>query len=64
MKFNLDRYQQKDSVRTTEVEPIDSVEVVDDYTVRVTLSEPFAPFLAVLTDRAGIMASPKAIKEN
>jgi peptide/nickel transport system substrate-binding protein len=36
---------------------------VDEYTVRVTLSEPFAPFLAVLTDRAGIMASPKAIEE-
>jgi peptide/nickel transport system substrate-binding protein len=30
----------------------------------VTLSEPFAPFLAVLTDRAGIIASPKAIEEN
>jgi peptide/nickel transport system substrate-binding protein len=37
---------------------------VDDYTVRVKLSEPYAPFLAVLTDRAGIMASPKAIKES
>ncbi len=64
VKFNLDRYQEKDSVRSTEVEPIESVEVVDDYTVRVTLSEPFAPFLAVLTDRAGIMASPKAIQES
>ncbi|MBA4115548.1 MAG: hypothetical protein H0X71_03750, partial [Rubrobacter sp.] len=30
----------------------------------VTLSEPFTPFLAVLTDRAGIMASPKAIEES
>jgi peptide/nickel transport system substrate-binding protein len=64
VKYNLDRYQEKDSVRSTEVEPIESVEVVDEYTVRVTLSEPFAPFLAVLTDRAGIIASPKAIEEN
>lgn len=63
VKFNLDRYQEEDSVRSTEVEPIESVEVVDEYTVRVTLSEPFAPFLAVLTDRAGIMASPKAVEE-
>ena len=62
VKVNLDRYQEEDSVRSTEVEPIESVEVVDPMTVRVTLSEPFAPFLAVLTDRAGIMASPKAIK--
>lgn len=64
VKYNLDRYQEEDSVRSTEVEPIESVEVVDDSTVRVTLSQPFAPFLAVLTDRAGIMASPKAIEEN
>ena len=64
VKYNLDRYQEEDSVRSTEVEPIESVDVVDEYTVRVTLSEPFAPFLAVLTDRAGIIASPKAIEEN
>jgi peptide/nickel transport system substrate-binding protein len=63
VKFNLERYQEKDSVRSTEVEPVESVEVVDEYTVRVTLSEPFAPFLAVLADRAGIVASPKAIEE-
>ena len=57
VKYNLERYQEEDSVRSTEVEPIESVEAVDEYTVRVTLSEPFAPFLAVLTDRAGIIAS-------
>jgi peptide/nickel transport system substrate-binding protein len=64
VKFNLDRYRKKDSVRSTEVEPIKSVEVVNPMTVRVTLKQPFAPFLAVLTDRAGIMASPKAIKQS
>ena len=64
VKYSLDRYQKEDSLRSTEVEPIKSVEAVDEYTVRVTLSEPFAPFLTVLTDRAGIIASPKAIEEN
>ncbi len=64
VKFNLERYQKEDSVRSTEIEPVESVEAVDEYTVRVTLSEPYTPFLAVLTDRAGIMASPKAIKES
>ena len=64
MKINFERYQKEDSVRSTEIEPVESVEAVDKYTVRVTLSEPFAPFLAVLTDRAGIMASPKAIRES
>lgn len=63
-KFNLDRYRQKDSIRSTEVEPVKSVEAVDPTTLRVTLKEPFAPFLAVLTDRSGIMASPKAIKKS
>ena len=58
--FNLERYQEEDSVRSTEIEPVESVEAVDDSTVRVTLERPFAPFLAVLTDRAGIMVSPKA----
>ena len=42
VKYNLERYQEEDSVRSTEVEPIESVEAVDEYTVRVTLSEPFA----------------------
>lgn len=63
VKFNLERYQEEDSVRSTEIEPVESVEAVDDSTVRVTLERPFAPFLAVLTDRAGIMVSPKAIEE-
>lgn len=63
VKFNLERYQKEDSVRSTEIEPVESVEAVDSRTVRVTLSEPFSPFLTVLTDRAGIVASPKAIQE-
>ena len=63
VKFNLERYQEEDSVRSTEIEPVESVEAVDDSTVRVTLKRPFAPFLAVLTDRAGIMVSPKAVEE-
>src|SRR4028118_1796479 len=62
VKFNLERYQE-DSVRSTEIEPVESVEAVDDSTVQVTLERPFAPFLAVLTDRAGIMVSPKAVEE-
>ena len=36
--------------------------VVDPVTVRLDLSSPFAPLLAQLTDRAGMMVSPKAAK--
>jgi peptide/nickel transport system substrate-binding protein len=64
VKFNLERYREGDSTRSTEVEPIESVEIVDDMTVRVNMKQTFAPFLAVLTDRAGIMVSPKSVKEN
>lgn len=64
VKTNLERYQTDESTRSTEVQAIESVEVVDPLTVEVTLSEPFAPFLSVLADRAGIMASPQAIEEN
>jgi peptide/nickel transport system substrate-binding protein len=34
--------------------------VVDASTVRINLTAPFAPLLTVLTDRAGMMVSPKA----
>ena len=64
VRFNLERYRREDSVRSTEVEPVRSVEVVDPRTVRVALKRPFAPFLAVLTDRAGIIVSPKAVRES
>ena len=36
------------------------VDIVDDHTVKLVLSAPFAPLLAQLTDRAGMMVSPKA----
>jgi peptide/nickel transport system substrate-binding protein len=36
--------------------------VVNDLTVRVNLSQPLVPLLAALTDRAGMMVSPKAAK--
>src|SRR5438309_4216886 len=40
--------------------PVTGVDVVDDSTVRLNLSAPFAPLLAQLADRAGMMVSPKA----
>jgi peptide/nickel transport system substrate-binding protein len=36
------------------------VEVVDKSTIRLVLKTPFAPLIAQLTDRAGMMVSPKA----
>ncbi|MDE3192170.1 MAG: peptide ABC transporter substrate-binding protein [Chloroflexota bacterium] len=59
VKWNLDRYRQKGSHRTGELAPVESVDVVDDHTVKVTLKTAFAPFLSILVDRAGMMVSQK-----
>jgi len=62
VKANLDRYRTApESRRKGEVKPITAVVVVDPLTVRVELSQPYAPLLAVLADRAGMMMSPTAL---
>ena len=61
VKFNIERHRNlPGSNRRGELAPVASVDVVDPQTVRLNLSAPFAPLLAVLTDRAGMMVSPKA----
>ena len=63
VKFNLERHKtMAGSNRRGELAPVASVDVVDASTVRLNLSAPFAPLLSVLTDRAGMMVSPKAAK--
>src|SRR5699024_553843 len=42
---------------------IDSTEVVDDYTVRFHLKEPYAPFLSNLAYPTGLIVSPAAVKK-
>src|SRR5476651_2148668 len=60
-KYSLDRHlNMKGSFRRSELSSIDSVDVVDPLTVKLNLKAPFSPLLAQLTDRAGMMVSPKA----
>ncbi len=60
-KYSLERHlTMKGSFRKPEIASIDKVEVVDPMTIRLVLKEPFSPLLAQLTDRAGMMVSPKA----
>lgn len=62
VKANLERYRSApESLRKGELKPVSSVEVVDPHTVRLHLSQPYAPLVAVLADRAGMMVSPKAL---
>jgi peptide/nickel transport system substrate-binding protein len=62
VKANLERYRSApESVRKGELKPVSSVEIVDLHTVRLHLAQPYAPLVAVLADRAGMMISPKAL---
>src|SRR3954453_12652911 len=51
------------SLRKPELASVDHVDVVDPLTVKLALKTPFSPLIAQLTDRAGMMVSPKAAKE-
>jgi peptide/nickel transport system substrate-binding protein len=65
VKFNIERHKTiAGSNRRGELLPVQSVDVVDPLTVRLNLSAPFSPLLTVLADRAGMMVSPKAAKDN
>lgn len=60
-KFSLDRHLTlAGSQRKGEISAVKQIDVVDDLTIRLTLAAPFAPLMAQLTDRAGMMVSPKA----
>ena len=64
VKFNLDRDRQKNSNRKGELSAVAEVKVVDPLTVQIVLSKPYAPLLSQLTDRAGMMVSPAAVKKD
>jgi peptide/nickel transport system substrate-binding protein len=60
-KHSLERHlTMKGSFRKPEIASVESIEVVDPLTIKLHLKEPFSPLLAQLTDRAGMMVSPKA----
>ena len=60
VKWNIERYKTtKGSQRTGDLAAVASVDVVDANTVKFNLSNPFAPLLAALVDRAGMMVSQK-----
>jgi peptide/nickel transport system substrate-binding protein len=63
-KFSLERHlSMQGSFRKPEIAALDRVEVVDALTIRLVLKNPFSPLIAQLTDRSGMMVSPKAAKE-
>jgi peptide/nickel transport system substrate-binding protein len=63
VKWNIDRYiKTTGSARSGELASVDNVQVVDPYTVKFNLKAPFAPLIANLVDRAGMMLSRKTVE--
>src|SRR5947208_7136480 len=63
-KFSLDRHlNMQGSFRKPELATLDHIDVVDPLTIKLVLKTPFSPLIAQLTDRAGMMVSPKAAKD-
>ncbi|MGE5702868.1 MAG: ABC transporter substrate-binding protein [Clostridia bacterium] len=65
VKFTFERNMKNEkSKRKGDMKFVESVTVVDKSTVKVQLKQPFAPFLSILADRAGIIVSPAAVNQH
>jgi peptide/nickel transport system substrate-binding protein len=63
-KFSLERHlTMPGSYRKPELAALDHVDVIDPLTIKMVLKTPYAPLIAQLTDRSGMMISPKAAKQ-
>jgi peptide/nickel transport system substrate-binding protein len=64
VKFSIERHLKlPGSNRKAEISAVTGVEVIDPHTVKLVLSAPFAPLLAALSDRAGMIVSPAAVQK-
>src|SRR5258708_7156083 len=62
--FNINRIlSAPTSPRASELTTVQSVQAIDASHVQFNLKKPFAPLLANLTDRAGMMLSPAAVQK-
>jgi peptide/nickel transport system substrate-binding protein len=63
-KYSLERHLTlPTSFRKPELAALDHVDVIDPLTIKLILKAPYSPLTAQLTDRSGMMVSPKAAKE-
>ncbi|WP_201318129.1 glutathione ABC transporter substrate-binding protein [Paenibacillus sp. EPM92] len=66
VKANLDRIKNPDNKlkRASLFQVVEKVEVIDPYTVKFVLNQPFAAITQTFAHPASMMISPKSIKEN
>jgi peptide/nickel transport system substrate-binding protein len=62
VKYSLERFRAKSPIRAR-FDPVQSIDVVDRYTVRIVLKEPFAPFLNHLASAAHTAILPREAEE-
>jgi glutathione transport system substrate-binding protein len=65
VKANMDRVKDPNNKlkRTSLFATVDHTEVIDPYTVKIVLNQPFAAIVQTFAHPAAMMISPKAIKE-
>ena len=65
VKVSAERAMKIAKMSGTFLGPLDTVDIIDDYTVRFNLKEPYVPFLAALSSPAGLsIISPTALKQH
>src|SRR5512147_1774557 len=62
VKYSLERFMAKSAFRER-FEPVQAIEVADRYTVRITLKEPYAPFLNHLANPSFCAILPREAEE-
>jgi peptide/nickel transport system substrate-binding protein len=62
VKYSLERFMAKSGFRSR-FEPVQSIDAVDRHTVRITLKEPYAPFLNHLANPAFTAILPREVEE-
>jgi peptide/nickel transport system substrate-binding protein len=62
VKFSLERFMAKSGFNTR-FEPVSAIDAVDRHTVRITLKEPYAPFLNHLANPSFCAILPREVEE-
>jgi peptide/nickel transport system substrate-binding protein len=62
VKYSLERFRAKSPIRVR-FDPVQTIEVVDRHTVRITLREPYAPFMNHLANPTACAILPREAEE-